>query len=657
MPYVGLIDLADRTCVRALRIVLLIALASGWIRAQESATVTDADTGDAATRLAALRARDTRLGFGQEAARRAFVALEGSDDPERVPLDEAARAAALTALGAAGVGFERLKAGLAEGSEPEREARLFALAEFSSAGWDVLSKARAEESVLAGADSWWLARGGDREVVAQLAAEPYENSAAARLALCDPLPDAVIEALARHYERRWRAAFEFGFIDGVRGESVLAAELFASPDFRERVIWTLAGELDAEPVKMHLVEALRRSCTDGVLLATLRILPEELVRARAGGLFEPDDDAWQRLLACIDEEHLERATLGLLKEAMSAGGARASWAGRLLLRGGADLPWKWVGEELEHGTPAARRALIAACGERGDKARMPDLLEILENRADLGVYGASLVTLARLGNAAAKGTLDTLVKGPPSPQRDEVLEALAAALHDRTLQHFGEAALAREDLAAEPRLALALGFARAGALLGREVVRTSVRRTRDAAVLLRCARALARSAQPADIEALAARFPFGTEPQEAFELNLELATVLLRAHHPRLTPCLRSALWGADWNQSILAGGLFLDSGGTAALLDELTSAPVSTGERELRRAGFALGEFGGLGAVEELTRARGEGDPVLQGALFGALSRKAEARPRPTTTRPGLPAEKGAPAKAGAGRKRRPGR
>jgi hypothetical protein len=40
---------------------------------------------------------------------------------------------------------------------------------------------------------------------------------------------------------------------------------------------------------------------------------------------------------------------------------------------------------------------------------------------------------------------------------------------------------------------------------------------------------------------------------------------------------------------------------------------------------GFALGEWGGLTAVEPLARVRMEGDPVLQGALLGALVNRAE--------------------------------
>src|SRR5262249_50079828 len=79
--------------------------------------------------------------------------------------------------------------------------------------------------------------------------------------------------------------------------------------------------------------------------------------------------------------------------------------------------------------------------------------------------------------------------------------------------------------------------------------------------------------------------------------------------------------WSDAWNRSVLAGGLIVASAGTRGLLDELDSAPPTATERDVRRVGFALGEWGGIGAVEQLARERSEGGPGLQGALLGALS------------------------------------
>ena len=60
---------------------------------------------------------------------------------------------------------------------------------------------------------------------------------------------------------------------------------------------------------------------------------------------------------------------------------------------------------------------------------------------------------------------------------------------------------------------------------------------------------------------------------------------------------------------------------GIQGLHDELASAPTEARPEDLRRIGYALGQWGGLAAVEALARRRGSGDPALQGAYLGALA------------------------------------
>ncbi len=50
-------------------------------------------------------------------------------------------------------------------------------------------------------------------------------------------------------------------------------------------------------------------------------------------------------------------------------------------------------------------------------------------------------------------------------------------------------------------------------------------------------------------------------------------------------------------------------------------SPPAGATEADVRRLGFALGQWGGLPTVEALARRRNGGDPALQGALLGALT------------------------------------
>ena len=77
----------------------------------------------------------------------------------------------------------------------------------------------------------------------------------------------------------------------------------------------------------------------------------------------------------------------------------------------------------------------------------------------------------------------------------------------------------------------------------------------------------------------------------------------------------------SPWNRSLLAGALYADVAGLEAMRLELSTPPRTATESDLRRAGFALGEWGGLLQVEALAAKLGGGDPRLQGALLGALS------------------------------------
>jgi len=105
-----------------------------------------------------------------------------------------------------------------------------------------------------------------------------------------------------------------------------------------------------------------------------------------------------------------------------------------------------------------------------------------------------------------------------------------------------------------------------------------------------------------------------------FAVNLELATAFVRLKDPLCQPVLRSALWREPWNRGVLAGALIIEVGGIDALRSELQRPPQRVSNRDLRRVGFALGEWGGLPEVESLARLRSSGDPVVQGALLGAL-------------------------------------
>ena len=101
----------------------------------------------------------------------------------------------------------------------------------------------------------------------------------------------------------------------------------------------------------------------------------------------------------------------------------------------------------------------------------------------------------------------------------------------------------------------------------------------------------------------------------------ERTLALAKARDPKILPLLRAALWDEPLHRSILAGALIIDVAGVDALRDELQHPSLDASLRDLRRVGFALGEFGGLEQVEILGERLGSVDPALQGALLGALA------------------------------------
>lgn len=582
--------------------------------------------GAAQLELSELLTRDARVSFTSDAATRARVVLEAAPDEVEV------RAVAAMALGCAGTSADlpRLESMLADGKKPEQRAALLAMGELGAAGLKAIDRARMRstdglEQAFALALFVAERRGAtDANDLLQTVAEGDDDLAhAARLAVDSwkrGEPGALQAMLELYYNLRWRAAKSYGLVDGARWQKTVAARLFADDAFLDPAILSAAAELSEPELKAHLTEMLLGGERPAALRVAALLMPDELALAFQSGGWKPTLAGWLAVLTTIEAERSERKARKLLELAFKADPAFEPLAGLLIFRAGGDLPWIWIGDQLEKGDTATRIALVEACGDRGEKGRIPDLADLLERRKDLGLFGPGLVALARLGHAPAKDALDELVKASTSQERNEALVALSHALHDPALRRPAERALELEDLSADVKLQLELGLALSGARVERAKLRSLLPLAPRGPKRLGLVRALGEKPESADLDALAALFP----DEDDLELDVELARVLLRARHPAMAGLLTAALWDDDWNRSVLAGGLIVRSGGTQALRDELDAAPRGTREADLRRVGFALGEWGGLAEVEELARTRTEADPVLQGALFGALSSRA---------------------------------
>ena len=196
--------------------------------------------------------------------------------------------------------------------------------------------------------------------------------------------------------------------------------------------------------------------------------------------------------------------------------------------------------------------------------------------------------------------------------------ALGRVAHDGKMLLFIDEALRKPDIEPEARLQLQLGYALSGRLADKRVLREWLLSTGGPDPRRRLAvRGLAQSADDRDLDVLEVMFP----DESDLDLNVELGLALLRYRQPVALLLLREALWSEGWNRSVLAGGLLIRANSVHDLIDDLDSPPRGATETDLRRVGFAIGQWGGLPAVEELARRRSERDTALQGAFLGALS------------------------------------
>lgn len=591
------------------------------------------------------RARDARVSFSAESARRARTTLE---NPPPVTLE---RAVAAFTLGTSRSTHDlaRLEALTLEGLEPERRAALFALGELGPVGLAALERLapRLDDSL---ADSFVVAflvaeqRGAQAAVarLERLGSSDLPVAVWARAALSyreGERAGALTPALLLHQELRWRAGQTFGFIDGERWSKVRLRELAREPAFTARVVLDASEALFAPVLKAHLVQALASDELPGALELAAKLLPRELGVALAAGEWAPRDAVeWQRLLDALERARTERAAKELCQRAFLEVPEVETQAGRLLLRGGADLPWKWIADRLVQGTPAEREALVRAVGDRGQRELAADLADLAVARPELGLEAPALVALVRLGHPSAEDGLELLVREASGARLEAAVRALVPSLQDVRIKKFALALRERADLPPELELELSIGLAAQGDRAARLRVRAELPSAPPGPTRLAAIEALARGADPSDLEVLARLFPLESD----LEGNQALALALLVGKDPVVRPVLQSALWGDDWTVSVLAGGLVVALAGPTGLLDELDSAPPDAAEVDLRRVGFALGEWGGQPALDELLRRRPESDPAVQGAVLGLLSARAllpttpEARPKGGGAKPG---------------------
>ena len=180
-------------------------------------------------------------------------------------------------------------------------------------------------------------------------------------------------------------------------------------------------------------------------------------------------------------------------------------------------------------------------------------------------------------------------------------------------------------LTGRPQVLVASVLSLQGRIGARDVLRTALEDGLPQGVLGGlAARALGFRPNSEDVAAVRRIFPLEGRETE----NLELALALLRRKdRDALKLILSAALWKGPFDRSVLTARVIVEVGNWLALKGELDNVPISAGTPDLRRVGFACGEWGGYPILEwlESKRKQGSADPVLQGALLGMLSTRTQ--------------------------------
>jgi HEAT repeat protein len=571
-------------------------------------------------------ARDKDITFSVRSAADASAALERTSGMAQ------RRAAAWMTLGCAGSPADRgrLETQARSGKGLERRAAILGLGELKSDETALLASL-AEETDAAAAECALLAllrskRPAARERVEAIAgdaAHARSASAAALLAFDrDPASLTVPRAARLWIDLHWEAARAFGGIKGLSFATHRIEELASSASFRSQVVLRAAARLPGAAPKDHVFARLLEGSGDARLIAAVEASPRALSRLVDSGLWTPRDTGeWSALLGEIERERAEGSCPELLACAAEVPGL--AWSARVLLARTGRLEMS----ALEALDPArmdvGQRALAAqVLGSIDDPAAL-EALRPLSADADPGVRGAALVARLRRSDKSAVLPIERILEDRAKPEHASVLENLCRNAHEPAIAIPLEKYLRRGAVGPEVATvasALCLQNRPYGRAIVRSLLALDVPPVGPRRLLL--VRALCRRPTAQDTEILTQLFP---QPGEE-ELNLELAAGLTLLDDPAVDPILRSALWGSGFDEGVLAGMLIVEKGGYAGLIEEIVRPPAEARPEDLRRAGFALGEWGGIEALNLLQRKTGSaGSPAVQGALLGVLAARTQ--------------------------------
>ncbi len=536
----------------------------------------------------------------------------------------ARRVVALMAVGCARVEREqaRLESWALEGTREERRAAILALGELRTRNPSVLLRLAdgapgdlPEHALLA------LLRSGSpegREYVESLAGlgEHPQSAAARRLLAFDADPRAETDAARHLFELRWEAARRYGLVDGQAWSTQLLLQLAGNQRFLDAVVYRAASEVDRAGVRDHYLELLLDGEGTERIRGCVNALPAQLDEIYARRLWSPEDaEEWTALVDEIGVRGLEELTPNVLRAGRLVDHLRLLASG-LLVRAGNPEGLPLLELDLQSRDPLERAGVAEALASTGLRQYQADLEGLRRDDPDGRVRMSALVGMARLGSSQAREELRELFYDSEHPDHAELIEALVRAHRDSTaLALITELAPSAQG-AARRRMATALLLA--DRFADRKLLRDALRsKPVKGPEVVQMIRALGRAPLVEDLELLAELFPV----EDDLDANVELGLALVRNRSPGALRFLRFVLWQDPFHRSVLAGALMVEIGGPQTLHVELQRPPLGASDKDLRRVGFALGEWGSFLDVEELTGRRRSTDPAVQGALLGVLT------------------------------------
>jgi len=577
----------------------------------------------------ALVARDARVGFGPRTALLASEVLRSNNAPA------ALRAAAWLALGsvAASEFAAELDQTARSGSEPERGAAILALGERGQgSATTLLELSKSSDPLTYGNALLALLRTRDaklRRGVEELARTPANprSALAAQLLVfaADPARSEPVPATRTLLELRWRAAREFGLVDGQTWMVLVCRALGQRPDFRSAVILRAAARIDRPGVRDLLLGALLHGEGLGRLRAAARGMPRELALLVQNQLWKPANlTEWTVILDELEQGRLEAYAPELFEAALSEPALKAR-ALDLYSRSGAQDLSGAIEEALSGASAQDRVQLCRAMGDSEDSAYRQRLAALAESK-EPPVRAAALVAGLMLGSRPADTELRAALTQKDGPMRAAVLTELAANTRSAAALALLEDEFKRATEA--DRRVIGPALARAGLRDARTWCREALanRSFRSPEGLRNLVAALRSRISSEDLDVVRELFP-RDDTDENLGANVELGLALVELGDPAATLLLQSALWNGDLEVSLLSGALLAQVSGMHALRAEAANPPASASSADVRRAGFALGLWGGLPELEALAQALryNSRSPALQGGLLGFLSTRTQ--------------------------------